>query len=840
MPGKTLPTITEDVPNNRIPILVVDDSPDNLDLMQALLIAEGFETIYRAASGAEAFQVLAEKADVGVVLLDVMMPGMDGHEVCRRITSCEEWGHIPVIIITGGALRHSEALQKSFAAGAIDFATKPVNEVELVARVHSALSLYRERVMRQQKTRALAESEQKFRITFAEAPVGIAHVGLDGRLILANASLAEMLGYAHEELVELDFQALCDGCWDSHQQCLRYMAAGATTHFEYDLPLSHKQGHKIWTHTIIAPLCEADGEIKYFIHVIDNIHERKAIEEKLQLAATVFNNSAEAIIITDAGGNIVSVNHAFTAITGFTSEEAIGKNPRMLSAKTQDQKFYEEMWAAVKPMGHWQGEIWNRRKNGQIYPTWLTLSSVRNASGEITNYVGISQDITVRKEAEQRLAYLANHDALTGLPNRTLFNDRLNHALAHGERYKQGLAILFLDLDRFKVINDTLGHDIGDQLLQNLAQRLTKSLRGSDTVARWGGDEFTILVDELDSPQDAVAVARRVLDVLTEPFLLNGHEIFVTGSIGITLYPKDGRDAQVLLSNADAAMYRAKEKGGNNYQFYTAAMNASALDRLRLESDLRRALEREEFFLHYQPKVDIRSGRIVGVEALIRWDHPTLGMVSPQQFIPLAEETGLIIPIGEWVLRTACTQNQAWHSAGACSIRVAVNISAQQFKKENLTETVTRILDETGLPHDLLELEITESVMMQDMERAIAVLSELSARGIRFSIDDFGTGYSSLVYLKRLPIDILKIDRSLVSQMPEDPDDTAIAAAIISMGKSLNLQVIAEGVETEQQLAFLLQQGCDEAQGFLFSRPVAADKMTELLQQKAPLWNGKL
>jgi len=839
MPGKTLPTITEDLPNNRIPILVVDDSPDNLDLMEALLIAEGFETIYRAASGPEAFQVLAEKADVGVVLLDMMMPGMDGHEVCRRISSSEEWGHIPVIIITGGALRHSEALQKSFAAGAIDFATKPVNEVELVARVHSALSLYRERVMRQQKTRALAESEQKFRITFAEAPVGIAHVGLDGELLLVNDSLAEMLGYAPEELVKLDFQVLCDGCWPSHQKCLSEMAAGVSAHFEYDLPLNHKQGYKIWTHTIIAPLCEADGEIKYFIHVIDNIHERKAIEEKLQLAATVFNNSAEAIIITDAGCNILSVNQAFTAITGFTSEEAVGKNPRMLSAKTQDQKFYEEMWAAVKTMGHWQGEIWNRRKNGEIYPTWLTLSSVRNTSGEITNYVGISQDITVRKETEQRLAYLANHDALTGLPNRTLFNDRLNHALAHGERYKLGLAILFLDLDRFKVINDTLGHDIGDQLLQNLAQRLTKSLRGSDTVARWGGDEFTILVDELNSPQDAVAVARRVLDVLTEPFMLNGHEIFVTCSIGITLYPKDGRDAQALLSNADAAMYRAKEKGRNNYQFYTAAMNASALERLRLESDLRRALEREEFFLHYQPKVEIRTGRIVGVEALIRWDHPTLGMVSPQQFIPLAEETGLIVPIGEWVLRTACTQNQAWHSAGVCSIRMAVNISAQQFKKENLTEAVIRILDETGLPHDLLELEITESVMMQDMERAVAVLTELSARGIRFSIDDFGTGYSSLVYLKRLPIDILKIDRSLVSQMPEDPDDTAIAAAIISMGKSLNLQVIAEGVETEQQLAFLLQQGCDEAQGFLFSRPVAANKMTELLQQKGPLWNGK-
>lgn len=839
MPGKRLPTIVEDLPNNRIPILVVDDSLDNLDLMEALLIAEGFETIYRATSGPEAFAILGEKIDVGVVLLDMMMPGMDGHEVCRRITSSEEWGHIPVIIITGGALRHNEALQKSFAAGAIDFATKPINEVELVARVHSALSLYRERVMRQEKTRALSESEQKFRITFAEAPVGIAHVSLDGQLILVNDSLAKMLGYSSEEMINLDFRVLCDSYWSSHQEHLSAMAAGASTHYEYDLPLNHKQGRKVWAHAIIAPLLEADGQIKYFIHVIENINERKATEEKLQLAATVFNNSAEAIIITDANGDILSVNRAFTAITGFTGEEAVGQNPRILSAKTHDPKFYEEMWAAVKTAGSWQGEVWNRRKSGEIYPTWLTLSSVRNSSGEITNYVGISQDITVRKEAEQRLAYLANHDALTGLPNRILFNDRLNHALAHGRRYKKGLAILFLDLDRFKVINDTLGHDVGDMLLQSVAQRVGKSLRNSDTVARWGGDEFTILVDELNSPQDAAAVARRVLEVLTEPFMLSGHEIFVTGSIGITLFPKDGEDAQTLLSNADAAMYRAKEKGKNGYQFYTAAMNASALDRLRLESDLRRALEREEFFLHYQPKVDIRTGQIAGVEALIRWSHPTLGLVSPQQFIPLAEETGLIIPIGDWVLRTACKQNQAWRCAGICSVRVAVNISAQQFRKENLTETVTRILGETRLPHDLLELEITESVMMQDMDRAFAVMTELSGRGVRFSVDDFGTGYSSLVYLKRLPIDILKIDRSLVSQMPEDPDDTAIAAAIISMGKSLNLQVIAEGVETEQQLAFLLEQGCDEAQGFLFSRPVAADKMTEMLEKKMPLWDGK-
>jgi len=834
MSGKFMPSVPEDLRNEEIPILVVDDSQDNLDLMEALLISEGFEKIHLANSGQEALSTLEGNHDVGVILLDMMMPGMDGHEVCRMITGSQKWEHIPVIIVTGGALRHNEALQKSFAAGAIDFASKPINEVELIVRVHSALSLYRERVMRHHKTFALTESEENFRITFDRAPVGIAHVGERGQLILVNERLTEMLGYSQHEMMNLNFKSLCNSSWHAYRERIESLLRSNGDYCDYELPLIHKQQKKIWTRITVAPLREAAGKLKYFIHVIEDISNKKEAEESLKLAATVFDNSAEAIIVTDAHSNILSVNNSFTKMTGYTAEEVVGKNPRILSAKVHDSEFYKLMWTAVDNTGLWQGEIWNRRKNGEVYPTWLTISAVRDAKGKITNYVGISQDITSRKETEERLNHLANHDALTGLPNRTLFSDRLNNALARGKRYGQNLAILFLDLDRFKVINDTLGHDVGDLLLQNLALRLSQSLRGADTVARWGGDEFIVLLGEIHTSQDAAAAARRILNLFSDPFILGGQEIFVTASIGISIYPKDGDDAQMLLSNADTAMYRAKEQGKNNYQFYTAEMNATALERLRLESDLRRALERGEFLLYYQPKINISSGQIVGVEALIRWNHPVRGMVPPQDFIPLAEETGLIVPIGEWVLKTACRQNFDWHTSGISSIRVAVNVSTQQFRKENLTETIDRILRETNLENCLLELEITESVMMEDMERAIIVMSELSDRGIHFSIDDFGTGYSSLVYLKRFPINILKIDRSLVRHIPANPDDTAIASAIISLGKSLKLKVVAEGVETQEQLSFFRNQECDEVQGYLFSHPLPAKEMTELLQQKAP------
>ena len=443
-----------------------------------------------------------------------------------------------------------------------------------------------------------------------------------------------------------------------------------------------------------------------------------------------------------------------------------------------------------------------------------------------------SQDAS-RKRAEERLSYLAHHDALTNLPNRMLFIDRLGQALSRAPWHKRLAAVLFLDLDHFKRINDTLGHTMGDLLLKEVAKRLAQCSRQGDTVARMGGDEFTIILADIAHAQDVPKVAQKIIDIFSKRFVVGDHEIFITTSVGISLYPDDGEDPEALLKNADAAMYRAKEIGRNTYQYFSIDMNTKASERLALETDLRHALEREEFLVHYQPQVDLNTGQIIGMEALVRWQHPDLGLVPPAKFIPLAEDTGLIAPIGEWVLRTACAQNKAWQTAGLPPIRVGVNLSARQFQCQNLVEMIVRILKETGLDPTYLELELTESVLMQNTEAIIATLCELDAMGINISIDDFGTGYSSLSYLKRFPINRLKIDQSFVRDITTDPDDAAIVTAIITLAHSLKLKVIAEAVETEEQLAFLRSLNCDEMQGYLFSRPLPMDEATKFWREKA-------
>jgi len=440
-------------------------------------------------------------------------------------------------------------------------------------------------------------------------------------------------------------------------------------------------------------------------------------------------------------------------------------------------------------------------------------------------------DLEERKRVELSIRHMAHHDALTGLPNRTLFRDRLTHAMAQADRYHQRLAVLFLDLDRFKAINDTLGHNVGDQLLKIAAERLRSCVRDCDTVARLGGDEFTVIVDDIMEVQDAAVVAQKILDILSQPFNLHGHEVFISVSIGITLYPTDDESADNLLRNADSAMYRAKEYGRNNYQFYVADMNVKARARLMLESSLRRALDRGEFALYYQPRVDLFSGRVIGAEALLRWRHPEIGLVPPVEFIPILEETGMIIPVGDWVLRQASQQNRAWQEMGLPPIRMAVNLSVRQFIQKDLAESVLRVLEQVGLSPKYMELEITEDLLLEHNQTNIITLTKLRNQGIHISIDDFGTGYSSLSYLKRLPIDTLKIDQSFVRDIDTDPDNKAIASAIIAMASSLHLNVLAEGVETDEQLAFLRAQGCNEIQGFSFSHPLPAEEFERLLRE---------
>ena len=441
----------------------------------------------------------------------------------------------------------------------------------------------------------------------------------------------------------------------------------------------------------------------------------------------------------------------------------------------------------------------------------------------------LHHDLEERKRVEQSIRYMAHHDALTGLPNRSLFRDRLTHAMAQADRYHQRLAVMFLDLDRFKAINDTLGHNVGDQLLTIAAERLRSCVRDSDTVARLGGDEFTVVVEDIIEDHDAAAVAQKILDTLSQPFNLYGHEVFISVSVGITLYPSDDDNADNLLRNADSAMYRAKEFGRNNFQFYVADMNIKARERLMVESSLRRALDRNEFMLYYQPRVDLLSGRVIGAEALLRWRHPEMGLVPPSEFIPILDETGMIIPVGDWALREACRQNREWQDMGLPPIRVAVNLSVRQFMQKDLADTIIRALDAAGLSAEHLEVEITEALFLEHNQTNIITLARLKNMGIHISIDDFGTGYSSLSYLKRLPIDTLKIDQSFVRDIG-DPDNKAIASAIIAMAASLRLNVLAEGVETDEQLAFLRAQGCNEIQGFAFSHPLPAQEFERLLR----------
>ena len=555
-------------------------------------------------------------------------------------------------------------------------------------------------------------------------------------------------------------------------------------------------------------------------------------EVERRLAATVFDCSSDAIIVTDPSNVIISVNPAFCEITGFERAEVLGKDPKMLSSGRQDREFYAQMWKSLQEVGKWNGEVWNRRKDGEVYPEWLSVSTVKNNKGDTTHYVGIFSDITERKQAEERVRHLAHYDALTDLPNRTLFHDRLQQAVIQAQRNREQVAVMFIDLDRFKVINDTLGHSTGDLLLQAVAQRLTNCIRQGDTVCRQGGDEFVILLPKVNHAEDAALVAQKILDALTQPFFIEGHELHISASVGISFFPSDGVSPEILMKHADVAMYRAKELGRNNYQFYFSSLNARSLERLALETSLRRAIEHGELELYYQPLVDAKGGALVGMEALVRWHHHDLGMILPGQFIPLAEETGLIVPIGEWVLRTACTQAQAWCKQGYGPLQISVNLSARQFRQADFAGHVRKVFEDTGFDPHCLELEVTESMLMNNLEENIITLNELKAMGISIAVDDFGTGYSSLSYLKRLPIDTLKIDRSFVGEVTGNRDDAAIVEAIISMAQSLSLKVIAEGVENVEQRDFLEAQHCDEMQGYLFSYPLPASQFVELLKKQ--------
>jgi diguanylate cyclase (GGDEF)-like protein/PAS domain S-box-containing protein len=546
-------------------------------------------------------------------------------------------------------------------------------------------------------------------------------------------------------------------------------------------------------------------------------------------ADAIFKNAFEGIFVTNAKKQILRVNPGFCHITGYTEEEVTGHTPSILKSNRHDKNFYNRIYETLKNNGSWHGEIWNRRKNGEVYPEWLTITVLGDRDSTDMKYLAIFNDITHLMSKNDLIQNHAYYDSLTGLPNRLLLHDRLEFILNRARKKKRIVAVMLLDVIRFKMINDTLGYSAGDSLLQILGDRLVSCLRDIDSVFRSGDDVFAIILDDINQPDDASKVAQRIIDACSHPFNLADHELYVTLSIGISFFPSDAQEHESLLKNAENAMIRAKELGINNYQHYKPAMNISAAEHLTLEHNLRKALIQEEFVVFYQPQVNLETGKISGSEALVRWKHPELGMISPGQFIPIAEENGLIIPIGEWVLRTACKQMVQWHKELGTNITISVNLSARQFLQQDIVGKVRSILDETGLHPRRLELEITESLGMKNPELTLRTLRELKDMGIHISIDDFGTGYSSLSYLKRFPIDTLKIDRSFVFDIQTDPNDAAIVLAIIALAHSMHLKVIAEGVEKEEQAAFLRHHHCEEMQGYFYSRPVPAEEFRQLL-----------
>jgi diguanylate cyclase (GGDEF)-like protein/PAS domain S-box-containing protein len=623
-----------------------------------------------------------------------------------------------------------------------------------------------------------------------------------------------------------------------HPLCRQALAAGFKSHVVMQLK-TNGQIRGAFSLYAREPNCfdaaqlhlleEMTEDVSFALENIGREAKRKQAEEKLRKLSRAVEQSASAVLITDRHGIIEYVNPWFTRITGYREDEVIGKTPRILKSVETHPETHKRLWDTLLSGKEWTGELHNTKKNGDLYWCLETISPLKNENGDITHFVAVTEDISERKQAEQTIRHLAFHDPLTGLPNRRLFRDRLAQAAAARNRDDNAFALLLLDLDHFKTINDTLGHDMGDALLKAVASRLSNHIRQGDTLARMGGDEFALIATGFSQPEDMAHLAGKLLEALKVPFNLGTHEVYVTTSIGLTLYPTDTADVDALVKNADIALYRAKDAGRNNFQFFTQDMNVAIMHRLKLESSMRRAIERSEFLLHYQPQVDLATGKIHGTEALIRWNNPEFGMVSPADFIPVAEDTGMIVQIGEWVLRTACAQAKAWERGGM-PMRVAVNLSARQFIQDDLAETIADILLDTGLDPAMLEVELTESILMKDTSTASTILNKLHAMGVQISIDDFGTGYSSLSYLKRLPIQLLKIDQSFVRDIHTDPDDRAIVTAVIALAHSLKLHVVAEGVETEEQLAFLRQYNCDILQGYLFSRPVTGDAVMELLR----------
>ncbi|SNB44900.1 EAL domain-containing protein [Geobacter sp. DSM 9736] len=703
------------------------------------------------------------------------------------------------------------------------------------------VAIVRDITERNRERRHLHETNQQLHALVQASPLAIVALDASGMVTTWNRAAEHIFGWSSEEVIGAPFPA-CDEEMRIEHGRVREQVMTGRPFTNLELQRLRKDGRVIDVSVSAAPLFDTSGGITGIMSIIADITSRKRSETDLRLFKRAIKATDNGITIVDVSTQerrIIYVNPAVPKITGYQADEVVGKDLGFLCAGERDGATFARIEAALKENGEGRFLFRNRRKDGSFFWNELFLGPVRDEKGRVGHYIAVMNDVSERKRFEEQLVYLANHDALTGLPNRNLFMDRLGQVLAYNARTDRQACVMFLDLDHFKVINDTLGHPCGDKLLQTVARLISGCLRTGDTVARLGGDEFTVILPNIAGSHEIVAVAEKILEIIAHPVELDGTELFVTASIGITLFPADGSTVDLLLKNADTAMYHAKEQGRNNYQFFSEEMNRLVFERMFMETNLRRALDRQELLLHYQPQLDLSTGEVIGMEALVRWQHPELGLIPPVRFIPLAEECGLITQLGEWVLRTACRQNRQWQEEGLSPLKVAVNISARQFRQHNLVDLVARVLEETGLEPGFLELELTESIIMKDLEQTVRTLRDLEAMGISLAIDDFGTGYSSLSYLQRFPINTLKIDQSFIRDLSTNPDDNAIVQTIIVMAHQLGMKVTAEGVETEEQLAFLCNHSCEKMQGYYFSKPLPADAFALLLRERKKLPLGQ-
>jgi diguanylate cyclase (GGDEF)-like protein/PAS domain S-box-containing protein len=816
-------------------ILVVEDNPD----MHAF-IAGSLREHYRIASAFDGKAGLDMALDLlpALILSDVMMPRMSGDRMAEAIRRYPQFDDTPIVMLTAKA---DDALRsKLLQHGVQDYIHKPFSTSELLARVAGLIS------ERQRVGLRVRSLEERFRATFEQAAVGIAHVAPDGQWLRVNQKLCDIVAYPRDELLQLNLQRVTHpDDLDRDEALVRRVLTGEIDNYDLEKRYIRKDGREVWVHQTVALVRDASGEAEYFIAVIEDIAVRKTTEAallerdaRLRQAASVFESAREGVMITDAAGALVAVNRAFIDITGYDEAEVLGRNPSLLRSGRHGPEFFQAMWSSLDQSGQWQGELWNRRKNGELYPCWLTVSRVLDERRQTANYVALLTDISQVRRSEEQLAHLAHYDPLTELPNRLLLQSRLEHALDHARRNGNRVAVLFINLDHFQMVNDSLGHRAGDLLLLETSRRLRTRVRCEDTLGRLGGDEFLLILESVTSPDTAAEAAQFILSALETPFRFGGEtELYIAASIGISMFPDNGQTANELLRDADTALHQAKAQGRNRFCFYTDSMNADARARLELDAALRRAVGRKEFRLYYQPKIDLQSGRITGAEALIRWQRGDR-LEGPGSFIPLAETTGLIVAIGTWVIDEACRQQQTWEARFGAWGRVAVNVSARQFRSGKLQDIVGDALARYSISAGSIELELTESMLMDDPLQTIEILHALKGLGVDLSLDDFGTGYSSFGYLSRFPIDVLKIDQSFVRDITTDPESGLIAVSIVELAHRMKLKVVAEGIETVVQRDYLRGCHCDEMQGYLFSRPLPAADFEDLLLRQISAATG--